>query len=72
MLDGPRFEVYSGTIDKDARWIEAVRGLANARDRMEALAKETPGKYFVFSTLTYAVMATKDTTVVGITRPSAP
>lgn len=72
MLDGPRFELYSGTFDKDACWIEAVRGLANARDRMEAIAKETPGKYFVFSTLTYAVIATKDTTAVGINKSVSP
>ena len=36
----PRFDIFSGTVDKDARWIEAVRGLANARERMGALAKE--------------------------------
>ena len=44
--------------------IEAVRGLANARERMEVLAKETPGKYFVFSTLSHAVLAMTDTTQV--------
>jgi len=56
-----RFDIFSGTIDKDARWIEAVRGLANACEQMEALAKENPGKYLVFSTLSHAVLAMTDT-----------
>jgi hypothetical protein len=56
----PRFDIFSGTVDKDARWIEAVPGLANARTRMESLAK--PGKYFIFSTLSHAVLAMTDTT----------
>jgi len=58
----PRFDIFSGTVDKDARWIEAVRGLANARTRMESLARDKPGKYFVFSTLSHAVLAMTDTT----------
>ena len=57
-----RFDIFCGTIDKDARWIEAVRGLANARKQMEVLAKENPGKYFVFSTLSHTVLAMTDTT----------
>jgi len=58
----PHFDIFSGSIDKDARWIEAVRGLANARERMEELAKEKPGKYFVFSTFSQAVVTMTDTT----------
>jgi hypothetical protein len=58
----PHFDIFSGTIDKDARWVEAVRGLANARERMEELAKKKAGKYFVYSSLSHTVLAMTDTT----------
>lgn len=49
MTQEPRFDIFSGSIDKDALRIEAVEGLAKARERMEELAANVPGKYFVFS-----------------------
>lgn len=67
----PRFDIFSGTTDKDAIWIEAVPGLANARKRMEELAIEAPGKYFVFSVSSRAVLAQTDTTMT-LARPSPP
>jgi hypothetical protein len=45
----PQFDIISGTRDKDARWLEATDGLVEARERMELIAVEKPGKYFVFS-----------------------
>lgn len=44
-------------------WIEAVPGLARARERMEELAAQAPGKYFVFSMLSHGVLASIDTSM---------
>jgi hypothetical protein len=62
MADYPRFHLFSGIPDRDAIWIEAIEGLANASDRMKKLAAEKPGPYFVFSSFTYTVAAEIDTT----------
>jgi hypothetical protein len=35
-------------LEKDALWLEAVQGFAPARERMEQIALEKPGKYFLF------------------------
>jgi len=44
------FDIFRGRYgDKDVAWIEAVEGLAAARERMEEIAAEQPGDYFVFS-----------------------
>ena len=56
-----RFDIFSGAPDKDAVWIEAVPGLSNARERMEEIAREIPGRYFVFSIHSRALLATIDT-----------
>ena len=45
----PSFDIFAGDHDKDSIWIEAVAGLSKARERMEQIAKEKPGKYFLFS-----------------------
>jgi|SRR5215469_1495845 len=57
----PKFDIFSGNHDKNAEWIEAVAGLANANKRMQELAAEKPGKYFVFYTGTHKVVATIET-----------
>jgi hypothetical protein len=57
----PKFDIFSGSVDKDAIWIEAVEGLANAKDRMDELAAKLPGKYFVFCCFSHTVMAVTDT-----------
>ena len=62
MSQEPRFDIFSGSPDKDAMWVEAVSGLAKARERMEELAGEVPGRYFVFSTHSHTLLAKIDTT----------
>ena len=62
MFQEPRFDIFSGALDKDAMWIEAVPGLAKARERMEEIARQVPGRYFVFSTHSRTLLATIDTT----------
>jgi len=63
----PAFGLFAGSGDKDAMWLETVEGLDNARNRMERLAAQVPGKYFVFSVPNRAVVAKTDTTKNFIT-----
>ena len=58
----PRFDIFSGSPDNDAMWIEAVCGLAAARERMEELALQIPGRYFLFSIHSRTLLAKIDTT----------
>ncbi len=44
----PKFDIFAGVPDRDAMWICAVRGLANAKERMDQIAVERPGRYFIF------------------------
>lgn len=57
----PLFDVFSGTSEKDAVWRESVEGLANARKRMEQLAVNVPGAYFLYSPLSHSILARTDT-----------
>lgn len=59
--DDVEFDIFKGTCDKDARWVEAVNGLAAARERMEAIAAQHPGQYFVFGQRSHAILARTDT-----------
>jgi hypothetical protein len=70
----PEFDIFSGSCDKDAVWIESVSGLAKARERMEEIARKASGRYFVFSAQSHAILATTDTSkgaVTGSTRKNA-
>ena len=58
----PYFDVFSGSPGGDAVWIEVVSGFAAARNRMEELARDIPGKYFLFSTRSQSILAKIDTT----------
>ena len=58
----PPFDIFSGTMDRYAIWLETVRGLANARDRMLQIAAERSGRYFLFSSQSHTVLAQVDTT----------
>jgi hypothetical protein len=56
-----RFDIFSGTPDKDAVWVECVLGLSNARGRMEQIAAQKPGRYFLFSLLSHSVLSKTET-----------
>jgi hypothetical protein len=58
----PRLDIFSGTIDESPVWMEAVRGMVRARQRMNEMAEEAPGKYFIFSTFSHTILAITDTT----------
>jgi hypothetical protein len=59
----PTFHIFDGCFPgKDVLWLESVQGLAAAKERMEQIAAEKPGPYFVFNVPDKLVMATTDTT----------
>ena len=64
-LDGrmvPMFDIFSGIfMSKDAVWIEAKEGLAEAYQSMLRIAAVKPGPYFVFSSYTRTCVASVDT-----------
>ena len=55
------YDIFCGASDKDAIWIEVVEGLSNARERMEQIAAEKPGHYFVFSSRDHSILARIET-----------
>jgi hypothetical protein len=61
----PQFDIFSGTIGEDAMWIESVEGLEAARKRLNQLASQSPGKYFLYGVEAHAVLASVDTTNPG-------
>lgn len=42
------YDLFKGTSEENALWIETVEGLQAAMDRMDCLALTTPGDYFLF------------------------
>jgi hypothetical protein len=54
------YDIFSGRLEKDAVWLEAVAGLGNAMFEMRIHAAKTPGHYFVFCLETQKVMASVD------------
>lgn len=61
MYEEPRFDIFSSSPDKGTIWIETVPGLAKTRERMEEIASQVPGRYFVFSAHSDTIIAKIDT-----------
>jgi len=55
------YDLFSGAPEEDVLWLEAVDGLNNAIDRMTQRSRENPGRYFVYSAGSQAVVASIDT-----------
>jgi hypothetical protein len=55
------FDIFSGSSDRDAVWIEAVAGLDQAKQRMQQIAAKTQGAYFVFCAKTKSILDRTDT-----------
>ncbi len=51
------FDIFSGVFEQNAMWVEAVQGLDHATKRMDQIASDKPGEYFVFCSATHAVVA---------------
>jgi hypothetical protein len=60
----PIYDIFSGSRNKDAIWLECTEGLGIAYQRMRELAAKFPGPYFVFCTRTHTVLASIDTSKV--------
>ena len=54
------YDIFSGT-DSDGLWIECVDGLAAATARMNTIAEEIPGLYFVYGSREHTIVARADT-----------
>ena len=60
----PMYYIFSGAFrGKDVMWLESVKGLGAADERMKQLAAEKPGPYFVLSADTHSVFASIDTSI---------
>lgn len=57
----PKFDIFSGAPDRNAAWVCAVRGLANAKERMDEIAAERPGRYFLFYAPDRSILAQTET-----------
>jgi hypothetical protein len=62
-MNAPKYDIFSGAIDKNALWLEAVEGLDPSLERIKQLAVQTPGIYFVFCSRTHKVLASIDTSI---------
>jgi hypothetical protein len=60
-MNVPQYDIFSGALDKNALWLEAVDGLGPAFERMKQIAANSPGTYFVFCSSTHKVLASIDT-----------
>ena len=54
------FDIFAGVFEQNPMWLEAVQGLSHATERMNKIALEKPGKYFVFCSATHAVVASTE------------
>jgi hypothetical protein len=55
------FDIFSGHVDKESKWIESVGGLGKAAMRIGLLAAEKPGAYFVYDPATHSIVMSVDT-----------
>lgn len=55
------FDIFSGVPGRDAVWVCAVEGLANAKERMDEIAAAQPGPYFVCFVHSKEILARTDT-----------
>jgi len=60
----PTYQIFSGCFsdDRDVLWLESVVGRTAAQERMQTLAAQKPGPYFIFGLESHAVLAIIDTT----------
>jgi hypothetical protein len=57
-----RFHIFSGEQDVHPLWITTVEGAEAAQSAAEQIAKEKPGKYFVWHVLSNRQVFAIDTT----------
>jgi hypothetical protein len=59
----PRFDIFSGQIDKNASRIETIEGLGNAYELITKLAERSPGSYFIRDSRTHIIRGSIDTSI---------
>lgn len=59
--EAPKFDIFFGAPNRDAIWVCAVRGLSNAKERMDKIAMEQPGRYFILNAAERTVLAQTET-----------
>ena len=58
----PKFDIFRSFLESsDVLWVEAVEGLGAAKRRMDEIAREQPGRYFVFYTHERTLLASTST-----------
>jgi hypothetical protein len=55
-METDSFDLFAGAPDRDAAWLETVVGLEAAKERVNELAAENPGEYFVFHSRSHTVL----------------
>ena len=59
------FDIFKGSGEKDAVWLECVEGLDAATKRMNEIAIKKPGMYFVLRLQDRLVVAKIDTRLLA-------
>jgi hypothetical protein len=59
------FDIFSGVDDRDAVWIESAVGIDDAEKRMQEIAAEKPGDYFVFHVPSHSVLSRVSATALA-------
>ena len=54
-------DIFSGAPYENGLWVEAIEGFSNARQRMDQIAAEKPGKYFLLATTEQSILTRVDT-----------
>jgi hypothetical protein len=57
------YDIFSGRFGRDVIWIESIKELAVAVEKMKAYANHSPGPYFVFCVHSNEVIASIDTSI---------
>jgi hypothetical protein len=55
------FDIFSGAPEEYGSWVEVIEGLSSAHERMEQIAAEKPGQYFLFSRTHQSILMQVDT-----------
>jgi hypothetical protein len=55
------YDIFSGSLNDEPIWLEAVEGLDFATTRMKERARRFPGRYFVYCLEEKSVLAAIDT-----------
>ena len=55
------FDIFTDLTEEGVLWLESVEGLANAQRRMDQIAEEKPGAYFVYNIQTASILARTNT-----------